>query len=534
MLLHAEGVISGTVFFDANGDDVRGVDEAGAPGIVLQLTSTDSSVSRSVITDNNGNYTFDELEPGNYQVVKRQMRATSNDSGNATAVNVSLADDQVINRRFSEDAVRPEFINIGWFFASAPPDAELVRQAIARGEELDGDQELADLIRAGGNDVPINLNDPPVAGNDAFEVEENTILAINASTGVLANDLDNDGDSLTARLVAQATHGVVELRGDGSFNYTPDTDFSGIDSFTYRASDGIVESNVATATITVNDASGQNQIPSAVNDRYETQENESLIVDVESGVLANDTDADSDSLTANIVDQPSQGTVTLNPDGSFSYRANTEFFGDDSFTYLANDGQASSNVATVSITIRPVDDGSPFAAVTTGSFTDANLLGARTDQVAGAPPITANHVDGNVDYSNHSNPPTYGDHHGFDPQGTDSNPGITPRPTGIYTAEQPEEDLIHNLEHGHVWISYNPDLLSAADVDALEQLVRDGVGNAQGSGAGVILTPRAANQQAIALASWARLLTLDRFDPETIRDFVDTNRGKAPEGFITP
>jgi hypothetical protein len=77
-------------------------------------------------------------------------------------------------------------------------------------------------------------------------------------------------------------------------------------------------------------------------------------------------------------------------------------------------------------------------------------------------------------------------------------------------------------------------LLSNADITALEQLVRDGVGNADGSGAGVILTPRAANDQAIALVSWARLQTLDLFDPSALRDFINTNRGKAPEGFITP
>ena len=154
--------------------------------------------------------------------------------------------------------------------------------------------------------------------------------------------------------------------------------------------------------------------------------------------------------------------------------------------------------------------------------------------VPGAPPITRLHADGEIDYTGYSNPPTYGDHHGFDPQDVDVNPGITPRPTGVYTTEQPEEDLIHNLEHGHVWITYNPNLISASDLAALEQLVRDGSPNPNGGGVGVILTPRAANDSTIALASWAHLLTLDNFDPATIRNFVEINRGKAPEGFITP
>ncbi len=58
--------------------------------------------------------------------------------------------------------------------------------------------------------------------------------------------------------------------------------------------------------------------------------------------------------------------------------------------------------------------------------------------------------------------------------------------------------------------------------------------NANGSGVGVILTPREANDTTIALASWARLLTLNDYDPATVRDFVETNRGQAPEGSITP
>jgi hypothetical protein len=178
----------------------------------------------------------------------------------------------------------------------------------------------------------------------------------------------------------------------------------------------------------------------------------------------------------------------------------------------------------------------PFGPVTIGNFDDPNLLGDRTDELPNAPPITNEHVNGDIDYADHSNPPTYGDHHGFDPNDSvfDPNPGITPRPTGVYTTEQPDEDLIHNLEHGHVWISYNPSLISARDLAALEQLVRDGSPNPNGGGVGVILTPRAANDVMIALASWARLLTLDAFERTTIRDFVESNRGKAPEEFQTP
>ena len=148
------------------------------------------------------------------------------------------------------------------------------------------------------------------------------------------------------------------------------------------------------------------------------------------------------------------------------------------------------------------------------------------DTQSGAPPVTQTHVTTAVDYSAFgTNAPSYGPHHGFllDAQ----NNSITPRPTGVYSTEQPDEDLVHNLEHGHVWVSFNPSLISSSDQSALEQLVRDG-----GTDTGVILTPRSENTTAIALASWAHLLTLNTFDGVKIRDFIETNRGHAPEGFI--
>lgn len=167
----------------------------------------------------------------------------------------------------------------------------------------------------------------------------------------------------------------------------------------------------------------------------------------------------------------------------------------------------------------------PFAAVVTGSSTDAGLLGTRTDLVTGAPAVAQTHVTTAVDYTGFSNPPAYGPHHGT--QMDSQNNFITPRPTGVYTTAQPDEDLVHNLEHGHVWISYNPTLISATDKTALEQFITAG-----GTNNGVILTPRPKNTSAIVLTSWTRQLTLSTFNATTIRSFIETNRGHAPEGFI--
>lgn len=159
-------------------------------------------------------------------------------------------------------------------------------------------------------------------------------------------------------------------------------------------------------------------------------------------------------------------------------------------------------------------------SVIVGSADDAGLLGTRTDAILGAPPIAdRSHVTTPIDYSGFTNPPTYGPH----------SPAFV-QPTGVYSTELETAQLVHNLEHGHVWISYNPTLLPSADRQRLEFIV-----GTFGSNRGVVLAPRAANGDAvIALASWGHLQTLTAYDATAVRQFILTNRGHAPEGFITP
>ncbi|HKS26423.1 MAG TPA: Calx-beta domain-containing protein [Pyrinomonadaceae bacterium] len=196
------------------------------------------------------------------------------------------------------------------------------------------------------------VNDAPVAVNDSYTTDEDTPLNV-AAPGVLGNDTDIDGPNMTAVVVNNPANGTVTLNPNGSFLYTPKQDFSGADSFTYKANDGSGDSNVATVNITVN---AVNDAPVAVNDSYSTNENTPLNV-AAPGVLGNDTDIDSGSRTAAIATNPANGTVTLNSNGSFLYTPNAGFSGTDTFTYKANDGSADSSAATVSIT---VNDGGAF------------------------------------------------------------------------------------------------------------------------------------------------------------------------------
>ena len=111
--------------------------------------------------------------------------------------------------------------------------------------------------------------DPPVAVDDAYPTDEETPLSV-AAPGVLGNDTDADSDPLNAVLDNTTSNGTLTLNSDGSFNYEPNADFSGIDSFTYFANDGTANSNpAATVTITVNSV---NDPPVANDDAYLTDE----------------------------------------------------------------------------------------------------------------------------------------------------------------------------------------------------------------------------------------------------------------------
>jgi VCBS repeat-containing protein len=96
-----------------------------------------------------------------------------------------------------------------------------------------------------------NVNDPPVAAADSYTMNQDTVLT--PATGVLGNDTDVDGDVLHALLVSGVAHGILSLNSNGSFTYTPAASFAGTDSFTYKANDGTVDSNVVTVTIHIAD-----------------------------------------------------------------------------------------------------------------------------------------------------------------------------------------------------------------------------------------------------------------------------------------
>jgi len=206
-------------------------------------------------------------------------------------------------------------------------------------------------------------NQEPTAVPEEYTTSIGTALTV-AAAGVLGNDTDPDNDELTAALATAPTSGQLDLRSDGSFTYAPNAGFTGTDRFTYTATDPDgASSTPATVTITVTAVA--NRPPVATADGYSTNIGELLNITAP-GVLDNDSDLDvGDTLTAATATQPAHGTVTLNPDGSFSYLPEFRFTGTDSFTYTAADNRGGvSAPATVTITVKATPTCTPLTAVT--------------------------------------------------------------------------------------------------------------------------------------------------------------------------
>lgn len=191
--------------------------------------------------------------------------------------------------------------------------------------------------------------DAAVGVADQFKTRPDQLLRIPYIVGVLANDINLDDLPLTVELVEDVPFGSLELKPDGSFEFDPGGN-AGTITFSYRINDTVGFSAPVTATLIVNTA------PVARHDRYESFEDSVLQVAAGDGLLANDRDADGNSLELIVLSKPDRGELELFPDGSFSYLPESNFFGKVRFNYRLSDGIDNSNIAEVSLEIQPVND----------------------------------------------------------------------------------------------------------------------------------------------------------------------------------
>ncbi|NNE11434.1 MAG: tandem-95 repeat protein, partial [Ilumatobacter sp.] len=200
-------------------------------------------------------------------------------------------------------------------------------------------------------------NRAPVANDDSLTTDEDTPLSAN----VLDNDADPDTDPITVTAVngdaemvgvpITLAGGQVTVASDGALSFTPDPDFNGVaGSLTYTIADDEGATSTATVDISVNSV---NDPPVATDATPSVDEDGSVSIPVA-------TDVEGDPLTITC-DEPANGGYVDNGDGSITYTPDPDFNGGDSFTCTANDGQADSDPATISVTVNPVND-PPVAA----------------------------------------------------------------------------------------------------------------------------------------------------------------------------
>ena len=207
--------------------------------------------------------------------------------------------------------------------------------------------------------------------------------------GTATAGTDYQSSSGTLNFAAGQTTQSVSVQVNGENVYEDDETF-----FVNLSNPTNAEISDAQGIGTINnDDPPPNTAPTAEGDSYTTNEDTTLTANGAgsnpAGVLANDTDPDSDSLNAVLVSGPSHAATngfTLNQDGSFSYTPAANFFGTDTFTYKANDGSADSNVATVTITVTSVND-APTVNVAAGGSCGTNLR-------SGTINLTVNDPDG--------------------------------------------------------------------------------------------------------------------------------------------
>ncbi|MEL1231494.1 MAG: tandem-95 repeat protein, partial [Candidatus Neomarinimicrobiota bacterium] len=195
---------------------------------------------------------------------------------------------------------------------------------------------------------PTNITDLTLNGNNLQNNGSIETNGTNITTSVLedtsvniqlyANDVD--GDALSYSIVDSPTNGSTSINSN-IITYTPNENYFGTDTFTYKASDGILESDAASVDVTV---IAVNDAPVTTNQSVTAITNQTLDITLTS------TDIESDSVTYSIVSDVSNGSTSLNG-AVVTYTPNTNFSGSDSFTFKANDGTDDSNTSTVTINV---------------------------------------------------------------------------------------------------------------------------------------------------------------------------------------
>jgi hypothetical protein len=365
-----------TVSYSLGGTATNGTD-------FTSLSGTVTFVAGDVTADVDVHALHDGVNDPDETVNMTVTSGTGYTAGSPSSATVNVIDTDILPIAFDD-------------FETTSENAPIVVSALDFATSLYGDTLTITGVTQGANGSVVNNQDGTVTytpntgfvGDDSFTYTAEDPFG-NAATGTItitvtqpqapptsvwtaANTavtvdvpnlaFDPDGETLTTTAVTQGSHGSVVLNGDGTVTYTPNSNYTGDDSFTYTVEDP--NGNTATNTITVTVGSTD---PVALDDDATTDVNTAVNV----AVLDLASQPAGGSLTTTAVTQGAHGTVTIQADGSVTYTPNTGFSGTDTFTYTVTD--ANSHTATGTITV----------TVGTPAPTDVDTIDAALDGISG-------------------------------------------------------------------------------------------------------------------------------------------------------
>jgi Peptidase family C25./Propeptide_C25. len=255
-----------------------------------------------------------------------------------------------------------DYLNRGFLDAYFNQGVASVGEATLAGKvnlwETGTNQDLLDTYTLFG-DPALRIQPIFSAVTDSYTAIEDETLIIPAVSGVISNDINRDGRALIAEISLTTSYGEVSLNADGSFVYTPNSDYFGIDGFQYRLYDGSSYSNSAEVSILI---AAVNDPPVALNQLVWTPKNTPIVIELKAtddggpgpyfllGVYDERSGISEDELMFSVLTQPLHGILSGTPP-FMTYTPESDFVGTDWFTFKANDGQFDSNIAQVDIQV---------------------------------------------------------------------------------------------------------------------------------------------------------------------------------------
>ena len=364
--INEDSVLADNVSFnDINVDpaDTITYTQATSPSNGTLIFNVDGSFTYTPDLNWNGNDSFD------YQMCDQNGNCSSatvfiqvipvNDPPIAQDDSYSVDEDNVLADNVSTNDTDPESDTLSYTVLSNPLQGDLVLNSdgtftYTPNANYNGTDSFSYVVcdsQGSCDSALVNINvipvdDPVVANDDLYTTDEDVVLNAN----VADNDVNVDlGDTITYTQLSATTNGVLVFNSDGSFTYTPDANWFGTDGFNYQMCDQ--NGNCSNATVVIN-VTSVNDNPVAIDDSYTMDEDTVLSGDVS----INDSDVEGDPLTFTVPNQPINGAVVMNIDGTFVYTPNANYNGTDSFDYVVCDNQGGCDTALVVITILPVDD----------------------------------------------------------------------------------------------------------------------------------------------------------------------------------